>query len=46
MAEIYKKFKQSDRLLKRSVDVNETERSQINSINDKFIQLFKNKHLS
>ena len=43
---IYKKIRQSDKKQKRSVDVTETERNAITQINDKFVELFKLKHLS
>ena len=44
--EVYKKIRQSDKRQKRSVDVTETERNRITEINDKFVELFKLKHLS
>ena len=44
--QIYKKIRQSDKRQKRSIDVTETERNTITQINDKFVELFKLKHLS
>lgn len=46
MANIYKKFKQEDRVIKRSTDLTSVEKSKMLEINDKFIELFKLKHLS
>lgn len=43
---IYKKIRQSEKRQKRSVDITETERNTITQINNKFVELFKLKHLS
>jgi hypothetical protein len=43
---IYKKISQSDKRQLRSVSLTAEEKSAITIINEKFIQFFKNKHLS
>jgi len=42
---IYKKIEQSKKRTKRSVDVTTEEKNLISSINSKFVELFKSKHL-
>jgi hypothetical protein len=44
--EVYKKIRQSDKREKRSVDVTSDERTHITNVNNKFVELFKLKHLS
>lgn len=43
---IYKKIRQSEKLQLRSSEIDESDRNIITSINDKFVELFKLKHLS
>lgn len=42
---VYKKIKQTDKRNKRSVDLTTAEQNQIIALNNKFIELFKAKHL-
>lgn len=44
--QIYKKLEQSKKRQKRSVDVTSEELSAINTINQRFVQFFIQKHLS
>jgi hypothetical protein len=44
--QVYKKIKQSEKRKKRSVDVTSAELQTIQTINEKFLELFKIKHLS
>tara|TARA_B110000285_G_C14600858_1_gene370585 strand:- start:44 stop:181 length:138 start_codon:yes stop_codon:yes gene_type:complete len=44
--QIYKKIEQSEKRIKRSVDVSAEELAEINTINQNFVTYFKNKHLS
>jgi len=44
--QVYKKIKQSEKRKKRSVDVTSEELQTIQTINEKFLELFKIKHLS
>jgi len=44
--QVYKKIKQSEKRKKRSVDVTSEELQEIQTINEKFLELFKIKHLS
>ena len=46
MASIYKKISQTEKTELRSVALTTEEKSAITIINEKFIQFFKNKHLS
>lgn len=46
MASIYKKISQTEKKELRSVALTTEEKSAITIINEKFIQFFKNKHLS
>ena len=46
MAQIYKKINHQDKRNKRSVNVTSEEAISINEINQRFLELFKLKHLS
>ena len=43
---VYKKISQAEKRTKRSVDISEADNLAVTQINQKFIELFKSKHLS
>lgn len=42
---VYKKIKQSEKRKKRSIDLTTEEQNQVIALNNKFLELFRAKHL-